>query len=326
MHEVADHCISRQLSENDIQEVFETYLRYMRFEYESLSDSEYDFLDDWEELAVESAYCIGIMILNGVSDKRTNGLAHIFLREAAQRGLAMAQFSLGKLYLGGVSVKQSYSRALKWLTRAEQQGISQAKSLIEEINAIDEELRELDFDREQMLESICIEEENGYAYYREPVQITLMDGTQIDGLKMTGSSASRVTSYDLRSYESVEKAFTAIMINEWDDDYENIEERSYESSSFDGFFDSDENRIDEDSVIMASPNGDKQVIDFDHGYRYFSTIYWVYKNGMRKEIDEEYIKESLDPQHDSGISLVLDDEIETLYEMLESYSKAGNNH
>lgn len=78
MHEVADHCISRQLSENDIQEVFETYLRYMRFEYESLSDSEYDFLDDWEELAVESAYCIGIMILNGVSDKRTNGLAHIF--------------------------------------------------------------------------------------------------------------------------------------------------------------------------------------------------------------------------------------------------------
>jgi len=314
MHEVADHCISRQLSENDIQEVFETFLSQMRFEYE------YASLNDWEELAVESAYCIGIMILKGISYGQTNGLAHVFLREAAQRGHAMAQFSLGKMYLGGVSVKQNYSRALKWLTRAEQQGISQAKSLIDEINAIDDDLIDLDSDTEQMLESICLVEENGIARYCEPVKLTLVDGTQVEGFKRTYSSATHLISYNLQSYESVIKVIKALTILDWGIcDYEEFQE-THSEAGFDGFFDSDRDQIDQQSINLVISSGDREVTDFESGYRSFITLYWVYKNGMRKEIDQKYITESLESE-DVTFGVVLDDEMEALYELLETYSR-----
>src|SRR5438128_11396774 len=70
----------------------------------------------------EAQHRRGLMYLNGDGVIRNEKAAFLWIRRAAEQGLAEAQSSLGLLYGKGYGVMQDQQQAVQWLRKAAEQG------------------------------------------------------------------------------------------------------------------------------------------------------------------------------------------------------------
>lgn len=70
----------------------------------------------------ESAYNLGVLMLNGQLEPRDDGRAAIWIERAAERGLPEAQYLLGRLYFDGRGVHRDPVAEAAWYRRAAEGG------------------------------------------------------------------------------------------------------------------------------------------------------------------------------------------------------------
>ena len=59
--------------------------------------------------------------------------ADVWIRRAADQGLAQAQYSLGRMYYKGEGVAKDGQEAVVWFRRAADQGLAQAKAALQKL-------------------------------------------------------------------------------------------------------------------------------------------------------------------------------------------------
>lgn len=70
----------------------------------------------------ESAYNLGVLVLNGQVEPRDDARAAIWIERAADRGMPEAQYLLGRLYFDGRGVLRDPSAEAAWYRRAAEGG------------------------------------------------------------------------------------------------------------------------------------------------------------------------------------------------------------
>ena len=73
------------------------------------------------------------MLLDGDGVKKNTADGLRWLRRAAQRGDAKAQYNLGRAYAYGEDVRRNGTYAKKWLARAAKSGHAKARRLLKSV-------------------------------------------------------------------------------------------------------------------------------------------------------------------------------------------------
>ena len=71
----------------------------------------------------EAQYRVAIMLQNGLGVVRNEMQGYKMMKDAAEKGHALAQHGLGFMYLEGECVEQNGEKAIEWFARAAEQGM-----------------------------------------------------------------------------------------------------------------------------------------------------------------------------------------------------------
>ena len=76
---------------------------------------------------LQAQYHLGIMYSEGLGVEQNASEAFVWIKKAAEQGLADAQLDLGSLYDAGEGVSQDYHQAALWYRKAAEQGVIAAQ-------------------------------------------------------------------------------------------------------------------------------------------------------------------------------------------------------
>jgi TPR repeat protein len=86
-----------------------------------------------EQGLAPAQYNLGVCYENGQGVEQDYTQAAQWYRKAAEQGLAEAQYNLGVCYYNGDGVEQDYTQAVYWFRKAAEQGLAEAQAALKRL-------------------------------------------------------------------------------------------------------------------------------------------------------------------------------------------------